>query len=129
MGRLLQAFAASAALCAPLAALAAEPKAVVQGDVDGELKDLVQRVIGETDRPIAALIAVLCGCIALVAWMRLAAQQARDTAAELLHLYAQRAAREGHRFDFKTHDLEAFADGFGFEETPDQRAAIGASLA
>lgn len=57
MGRLLQACAASAALCAPLAtplaeSRAAEPKAVVQGDVDGELKDLVQRVIGETDRPI-----------------------------------------------------------------------------
>jgi transcription-repair coupling factor (superfamily II helicase) len=26
-----------------------------------------------------------------------AAEQVRDTAAELLHLYAQRAAREGHR--------------------------------
>ncbi|HMV64950.1 MAG TPA: transcription-repair coupling factor, partial [Rhodocyclaceae bacterium] len=55
-----------------------------------------------------------------------AAQQVRDTAAELLALYAQRAARKGHQFDFKQHDLEAFADGFGFEETPDQRAAIEA---
>jgi transcription-repair coupling factor (superfamily II helicase) len=55
-----------------------------------------------------------------------AAEQVHDTAAELLHLYAQRAAREGHRFDFKQHDLEAFADGFGFEETPDQLAAINA---
>ncbi|MDD5248550.1 MAG: transcription-repair coupling factor [Rhodocyclaceae bacterium] len=55
-----------------------------------------------------------------------AAEQVRDTAAELLHLYAQRAARSGHRFDFKQHDLEAFADGFGFEETPDQLAAINA---
>jgi transcription-repair coupling factor (superfamily II helicase) len=55
-----------------------------------------------------------------------AAQQVRDTAAELLHLYAQRALREGHAFDFKQHDLEAFADGFGFEETPDQLAAIEA---
>jgi transcription-repair coupling factor (superfamily II helicase) len=55
-----------------------------------------------------------------------AAEQVRDTAAELLHLYAQRAARQGHRFDFKQHDLEAFADGFGFEETPDQQAAINA---
>jgi len=52
----------------------------------------------------------------------------RDTAAELLHLYAQRAAREGHRFDFKQHDLESFADGFGFEETPDQQAAINAVI-
>jgi transcription-repair coupling factor (superfamily II helicase) len=51
-----------------------------------------------------------------------AALQVHDTAAELLHLYAQRAAREGHPFEFKQHDLEAFADGFGFEETPDQQA-------
>jgi transcription-repair coupling factor (superfamily II helicase) len=51
-----------------------------------------------------------------------AAEQVRDTAAELLRLYAQRAARKGHKFDFKQHDLEAFADGFGFEETPDQQA-------
>ncbi len=58
-----------------------------------------------------------------------AAEQVRDTAAELLHLYAQRAARQGHAFDFKQHDLEAFADGFGFEETPDQRAAIDAVVA
>ncbi len=57
---------------------------------------------------------------------RKAAEQVRDTAAELLHLYAQRAARQGHEFSFKQHDLEAFADGFGFEETPDQQAAINA---
>ncbi|HQR02489.1 MAG: transcription-repair coupling factor [Proteobacteria bacterium] len=55
-----------------------------------------------------------------------AAEQVRDTAAELLNLYAQRAARKGHAFDFSQHDLEAFADGFGFEETPDQQAAIDA---
>ncbi|MDD5176463.1 MAG: transcription-repair coupling factor [Sterolibacterium sp.] len=55
-----------------------------------------------------------------------AAQQVRDTAVELLHLYAQRASRQGFQFDFKQHDLEAFADGFGFEETPDQLAAINA---
>jgi transcription-repair coupling factor (superfamily II helicase) len=55
-----------------------------------------------------------------------AAAQVRDTAAELLNLYAQRAARQGYQFQFKQHDLEAFADGFGFEETPDQQAAIAA---
>ena len=59
---------------------------------------------------------------------RKAAQQVRDTAAELLALYARRAARSGHAFDFKGHDLEAFADGFGFEETPDQAAAIEAVI-
>ena len=51
---------------------------------------------------------------------RAAAKQVRDTAAELLALYAKRAARLGHSFSIKQHDLEAFADGFGFEETPDQ---------
>jgi len=60
---------------------------------------------------------------------RKAAQQAHDTAAELLNLYAQRAARTGHAFSFKTHDYEAFAEGFGFEETPDQQAAIDAVIA
>ena len=53
-----------------------------------------------------------------------AARQVRDTAAELLALYAKRAARLGHSFSVKQHDLEAFADGFGFEETVDQAAAI-----
>ncbi|MDE2004021.1 MAG: DEAD/DEAH box helicase, partial [Betaproteobacteria bacterium] len=52
-----------------------------------------------------------------------------DTAAELLNLYAQRAAREGHVFSFKPHDYEAFAEGFGFEETADQKAAIEAVIA
>jgi transcription-repair coupling factor (superfamily II helicase) len=60
---------------------------------------------------------------------RKAAQQVRDTAAELLALYARRAARQGHAFNFKQHDYEAFADGFGFEETPDQAAAIAAVVA
>ena len=57
-----------------------------------------------------------------------AAQRAHDTAAELLNLYAQRAAREGHAFRFNVHDYEAFAAGFGFEETPDQAAAIEAVI-
>ncbi|MHB1174142.1 MAG: transcription-repair coupling factor [Sulfuriferula sp.] len=60
---------------------------------------------------------------------RRAMQQARDTAAELLNLYARRAAREGHAFTLKPHDYEAFAEGFGFEETPDQAAAIQAVIA
>jgi len=57
---------------------------------------------------------------------RRAMEKARDTAAELLNLYAQRAARQGHAFETSQHDMEAFADGFGFEETPDQMAAIEA---
>ena len=55
---------------------------------------------------------------------RKAALQVRDTAAELLNLYARRAARQGHAFSFKEHDYDAFAEGFGFEETGDQAAAI-----
>ncbi|HEX7944178.1 MAG TPA: POTRA domain-containing protein, partial [Phenylobacterium sp.] len=52
MGRLLYAVAASAALCAPTAGQAAEPRATVQGEMDPDLKAMVQKVIGETDRPI-----------------------------------------------------------------------------
>ncbi len=59
---------------------------------------------------------------------RKAALQARDTAAELLALYARRAARQGHAFEFTLRDYEAFADGFGFEETVDQAAAIEAVI-
>ena len=54
--------------------------------------------------------------------------QVRDTAAELLNLYAQRALRKGHAFNLVHHDYEAFAAGFGFEETPDQAAAIEAVI-
>jgi transcription-repair coupling factor (superfamily II helicase) len=57
---------------------------------------------------------------------RKAARQVRDTAAELLNLYAVRALRKGHAFEFSAHDYEAFAEGFGFEETADQQAAIEA---
>ena len=57
-----------------------------------------------------------------------AAEQAHDTAAELLNIYAQRALRKGHAFTLKHHDYEAFAEGFPFEETPDQAAAIKATL-
>jgi transcription-repair coupling factor (superfamily II helicase) len=59
---------------------------------------------------------------------RRAAEQVRDTAAELLNLYARRAAREGFAFRFAPHDYEAFAASFGFEETPDQQAAIHAVI-
>ncbi len=59
---------------------------------------------------------------------RRAAQQIRDTAAELLNIYARRAARQGHAFRFSPRDYEAFANDFGFEETPDQRAAIHAVI-
>ena len=59
---------------------------------------------------------------------RKAAQQIRDTAAELLGLYAARAIRKGHAFEFSPHDYAAFAESFGFEETPDQANAIAAVI-
>jgi transcription-repair coupling factor (superfamily II helicase) len=59
---------------------------------------------------------------------RKAAQQIRDTAAELLNLYARRAARQGHAFQYSARDYETFAESFGFEETPDQSAAIQAVI-
>jgi transcription-repair coupling factor (superfamily II helicase) len=55
---------------------------------------------------------------------RKAAEQIRDSAAELLNIYARRAAREGHAFRYSPQDYETFANDFGFEETADQRAAI-----
>ena len=57
---------------------------------------------------------------------RRAAEQVRDSAAELLNIYARRAAREGHAFRFSAPDYEQFATDFGFEETADQNAAIHA---
>ncbi|MBM3357192.1 MAG: transcription-repair coupling factor [Betaproteobacteria bacterium] len=57
---------------------------------------------------------------------RKAARQVRDTAAELLELYAQRAARRGHAFNVTPHDFEAFCDDFPFEETHDQASAVNA---
>lgn len=65
------------------------------------------------------------------AWSRRkhkAAQKVRDVAAELLDLYARRASRSGRRFNINEPALEAFASGFGYEETPDQAAAIAATL-
>ncbi len=59
---------------------------------------------------------------------RKAAEQVRDAAAELLNIYARRAAREGHAFRFSAADYEVFANDFGFEETADQKAAIHAVI-
>ncbi len=59
---------------------------------------------------------------------RRAAEQVRDSAAELLNIYARRAAREGHAFRYSPGDYEQFANDFGFDETADQRAAIHAVI-
>ncbi|KRW62172.1 transcription-repair coupling factor [Pseudomonas sp. TTU2014-080ASC] len=57
---------------------------------------------------------------------RKAAEQVRDVAAELLDIYARRAAREGYAFADPKVDYATFSAGFPFEETPDQQAAIDA---
>lgn len=59
---------------------------------------------------------------------RKAAEQVRDTAAELLNLYARRAARKGFAFPLKLNEFDAFSANFPFEETPDQAAAIKAVM-
>lgn len=60
---------------------------------------------------------------------RKAAQKAHDVAAELLDIYARRAAREGLSFPPPGDDYAAFAAAFPFEETPDQLRAIEGVLA
>ncbi|WP_018716790.1 transcription-repair coupling factor [Arhodomonas aquaeolei] len=55
---------------------------------------------------------------------RKAAERARDVAAELLDIYARRAARGGHAYHYDPEDYRRFAEQFPFEETPDQERAI-----
>ena len=53
----------------------------------------------------------------------------RDVAAELLDVYARRAARPGHRFHWPEADYRAFEAGFPFEPTEDQARTISDVLA
>ncbi len=55
-----------------------------------------------------------------------AARQIRDTAAELLGIYAKRAAHKGFAYDVTMDDYKTFSAEFPFEETPDQLDAIDA---
>jgi len=55
---------------------------------------------------------------------RRAIDKVRDVAAELLDVYARRAARPGHRFHWAESDYRAFEDGFPFEPTEDQARTI-----
>lgn len=54
MGRLVIAVAASAALCVHGEALAATPKALLEGELDSALRAAIVRAIGETERPAAS---------------------------------------------------------------------------
>jgi transcription-repair coupling factor (superfamily II helicase) len=53
----------------------------------------------------------------------------RDVAAELLDVYARRAARSGHSFRWPEADYRAFEAGFPFELTEDQARTIDEVLA
>lgn len=59
---------------------------------------------------------------------RKAAEKIRDVAAELLDVYAQRAAHQGYAYKIDQEQYAAFADSFPFEETADQQDAITAVL-
>ena len=53
-----------------------------------------------------------------------AIRKIRDAAAELLDIYARRAARPGHRFRWSEPDYRAFEDDFPFDPTEDQARTI-----
>jgi len=55
--------------------------------------------------------------------------EAKKIAEELMQLYAQRAALEGHAFPAPDAVFSAFEETFPFEETPDQAKAIETVLA
>jgi transcription-repair coupling factor (superfamily II helicase) len=55
--------------------------------------------------------------------------EARKIAEELLQLYAQRAALEGHAFPAPDATFREFEETFPFDETPDQARAIETVLA
>ncbi|MCW8194063.1 transcription-repair coupling factor [Proteobacteria bacterium 005FR1] len=57
---------------------------------------------------------------------RKAAEKVRDVAAELLDIYARRAAKPGFSYKDPEADYDKFCQAFPFEETPDQEAAIQA---
>ncbi len=53
-----------------------------------------------------------------------AIKKIRDVAAELLDIYARRAARSGHRFRWPENEYRLFEAGFPFELTEDQAHTI-----
>lgn len=57
-----------------------------------------------------------------------AAEKVRDVAAELLNVYAKRAAKPGYAYDIQWEEYQSFANSFPFEETPDQVQAINAVI-
>lgn len=97
---------------------------------DGDLLNIpvtalnkVARYSGAENPPLSKL-----GTDAWAKKKRRAAEKVRDAAAELLDLYARRASRKGRSFRADPQALGEFAAGFGYAETPDQAAAIRATL-
>ena len=60
---------------------------------------------------------------------RKAAEQIHDVAAELLNIYARRAAKKGFAYALPDDSYQHFASAFPFEETPDQELAISNVIA
>ena len=64
-------------------------------------------------------------------WRRIkrrAGKRVKDVAAQLLDVYARRAAQKGYAYQIDEQEYLAFASSFPFEETPDQAEAIDAVL-
>ncbi|MDT0594168.1 transcription-repair coupling factor [Glaciecola petra] len=57
-----------------------------------------------------------------------AAEKVRDVAAQLLDVYAKRAAKPGFAYPINWTDYQKFADSFPYQETADQEQAINAVL-
>ncbi|MDM7861101.1 transcription-repair coupling factor [Alteromonas sp. ASW11-36] len=57
-----------------------------------------------------------------------AAEKVRDVAAQLLDVYARRAAKPGFAYKIDWQEYQRFADSFPFEETVDQQQAISAVI-
>ncbi|GLS91348.1 transcription-repair-coupling factor [Psychromonas marina] len=57
-----------------------------------------------------------------------AAEKVRDVAAELLEVYAQRAAKVGHSYKLDKNNYALFKNDFPFEETYDQALSINAVI-
>ncbi|MGB5444122.1 MAG: transcription-repair coupling factor [Psychromonas sp.] len=57
-----------------------------------------------------------------------AAEKVRDVAAELLEVYAQRAAKQGYQYKLNKAHYAVFSNDFPFEETHDQALSINAVL-
>ena len=57
-----------------------------------------------------------------------AAEKVRDVAAELLEIYAQRAAKKGYKYQFNKANYASFSNDFPFEETHDQAVSINSVI-